>query len=463
MKTKLSDWILVLSCFILVSGIAVGYPVVNNQYYIFGDDTDAVPVLGFNWTGNETYVLPYNESLFYINETGVWLDMANSSGGGSSYLAGAGLNLTGLTFSLNGSIAGNNLTWDGSQINASSSGGGSVGGLYGINVEVLTGDKTLTVGTDKIYQYLDLDITSRNVILSTINATAGDRFYIKNTVIMSSTKVITFKQGDTILDTAHSGSMKEFIFDGINWKGIISGDTDSYNGNTAIGWKSQGRYYGTSVGSQATGSIFGAALGKTANGYNFGAALGFNANGNSFGVALGYNAGGNGYGVAIGSEAKCQNKYYSCALGVNAEATRYSELVRNIDGSSSDKNNIIIVGWSKSIADDTPIEIFCGGVANQRCTVRASSSLSFDLIVTARDNVANEVAKYSFDGLIKRDGAGNTVLSYLTTNVDYEDDATWDCVVTADDTNEALIITVTGDAVNVTQWVARLDGVETHF
>jgi len=108
--------------------------------------------------------------------------------------------------------------------------------------------------------------------------------------------------------------------------------------------------------------------------------------------------------------------------------------------------------------------MFCGGRANERFTIRASSVLAFTMLITARDNVANEVARYSVsDGLIKRDSAGNTTLLAATVVTDYEDDAGWDVAVTADDTNEALIITVTGDGANPTQWAAVMDGVETHF
>jgi hypothetical protein len=98
-----------------------------------------------------------------------------------------------------------------------------------------------------------------------------------------------------------------------------------------------------------------------------------------------------------------------------------------------------------------------------RCGVRASSVLSFTLQVTARDNTSGDCAVYHFKGGIKRDAAGNTTLLTTTKDVIHEDDVSWDVAVTADDTNEALMITVTGDADNTVQWAARLDGVETHF
>ena len=96
-------------------------------------------------------------------------------------------------------------------------------------------------------------------------------------------------------------------------------------------------------------------------------------------------------------------------------------------------------------------------------TIRASSHLAFRITVVARDNVANEGAMYTFEGLIKRDASNNTVLSVVTKVVVFEDDAGWDCNVTADDTNESLKIEVTGDGSNITQWAAVLEGGETHL
>ena len=83
MKTKII-YGLVITLILVSSSILASRPVPNaeNQYYIFGDNTDAIPMLSFNWSSNETYVYPFNESLFYINETGVSVDLANVTGGG---------------------------------------------------------------------------------------------------------------------------------------------------------------------------------------------------------------------------------------------------------------------------------------------------------------------------------------------------------------------------------------------
>lgn len=92
MKTKL---FYILMIFIIsFSSFVIGKPTPNpqNQYYIFGDNTNAVPMIGFNWSNNETYLYPFNESLFYMNETGFAYDLANVSvdGVGDGYAGDMG-------------------------------------------------------------------------------------------------------------------------------------------------------------------------------------------------------------------------------------------------------------------------------------------------------------------------------------------------------------------------------------
>ncbi len=152
-------------------------------------------------------------------------------------------------------------------------------------------------------------------------------------------------------------------------------------------------------------------------------------------------------------------------MGYRSEAERVGEFARNIGTDTDQENNITQGGWEGQLAGGAgATEIFCAGYGTSRFTIRAKSVLAFNMIITARDNTADEVARYSVsDGLIKRDGSNNTTMLNCTVVTDYEDDAAWDCTVTADDTNEALIITCTGDDSNTTQWAAVMDGVETHF
>jgi len=340
-------------------------------------------------------------------------------------------------------------------INGVAQGGGDCGGLYGINVEVLTGAKTLTPGTDEIYQYLNPITSNRNITLDTVSASAGDRFVIRNTINYSSGLYLRIYQGVVVVETLYSGRIGKYIYDGSDWQAVSDGAGDNLGTNldfnVAHGNSANAYNYGTAIGSAANAAYRGAALGFSASAYYYGFSIGYDSTGQMMGGAIGYKANNNG-------------EYYAIALGYYSETERCGELARNIGSQTDQENNITQGGWEGQTTNNTPAEIFCAGESNQRFTIRASSVLAFTMKIVARDNTANEVAMYTVsDGLIKRDGAGNTTMVNCTVTTVHEDDATWDCAVTADDTNEALIITVTGDAANTVQWAVVMDGVETHF
>lgn len=330
-------------------------------------------------------------------------------------------------------------------------------GLDSINVETLTGDKTLTPGTDELYQYLDEGGANRIITLDTASATAGDRFTVRHNGDYDDNHSLEVKQAAVSLDKIWAGAIKEFIFDGTDWvgRGIGTGESDFKKYNLAIGVRSKVHRTGTSPG--------GVAIGYDSDGSGGGVAVGVAAKATSLGVGIGEYAQGYNWSVAIGGFTKSNFKGRSIALGYYSECERYGETSINIDATADQENNVLQGRWAGETANDTPLEIFCAGQTNQRFLVRAKSHLAFSITVVARDNVANEGAMYTFEGLIQRDASNNTTLSVVNKVVVHEDDATWDCVVAADDTNEALIITVTGDGANTTQWAAVMNGVETHF
>ncbi len=354
------------------------------------------------------------------------------------------------------------VTWE---VGGGGGGGGDVGGLYGINIETLSGDKTLTVDVDEIYQYLDTGASNRTVTLDTASASAGDRFIIRHNGAFNDSKYLQVKQGATELDKIYAGAIKEFIFDGTNW---ISGENgtgenDSKKYNVSIGYGAKGFMYAVAIGYGADSYNNGVAIGWNAKGLGQGAAVGVDSDGSNSGAAIGYGADGGFNGVALGRSTNTNSKSYSVALGYSSETERYSEIAHCIDGSTTQDYNMSSAGWAIQTADATPIEAFLGEISNQRFTLNPESSMTFTILATARDNTADHTAAYKFEGLIKRDGAGNTTLVYSSKTVMHEEDVSWDIVITADDTNDALKIEVTGDASNATRWAIRIDEVETQF
>ena len=345
---------------------------------------------------------------------------------------------------------------DGKGAWATPAGGGGIGGLYGINIETLTGDKTLTAGVDKIYQYLDEGGNYRTITLDTASATPGDRFVIRHNGAYNDQHCLSVKQSTTTLDIIYAGNIKEFIFDGTNW---IAGEQGSGENDF--------KKYNLGVGANANAYGKGTALGYSTIAYNSGVAVGYSAKCKGSGVAIGAYADlglSSGYSIAIGAYANTNSSVCSIAIGACSKCVRSGETsitIKQVD--SYQKYNALQGRWCGNTANGTPKEIHCAGTGTYRFTVRAKSALAFRITVVARDDTAGHVAMYTFEGLIKRDNLNNTVMSVCNKMVIHEDDATWDCNVTADDTNEALIITVTGDATNIVQWAAVLEGVETHF
>lgn len=326
------------------------------------------------------------------------------------------------------------------------------GGKPGLNKETLTGNKTLTPWTDYIHQHLDNNHTTRIVTLATAGASAGDRFVILSTQDYNNSAYIDVQQGGTTIERIYSLGLKSFIFDGTNWRGNDIGTRVSYT-------------YGLNVmiGHRSIAYDTGFACGGYAYAWNKGMAIGFSAEAYDYGTAVGSFAQGRVYGVAMGYGTNTGTFRYSIAIGMSSRCYRVGEMATNINPAETQINNYTQGRWCGDTSDNTPTEIYCANYSTSRFTINANSALAFRVTVVARDDTAGDVAMYTFEGLIKRDGAGNTTMSVCNKTVVHEDDATWDCAVTADDTNEALVITVTGDADNPTQWAAVLEGVETKF
>jgi len=291
------------------------------------------------------------------------------------------LNLSGIaTFLKNLSVSGTSTlstTTISGNLDVSGSVRASKALTVGINVESLTGNKTLTPGEDAMYQYLDPNGANRIIYLATSTAKAGDRFVIRNTVSYNYEYYLSIKQGGTELDRIYSGIIKEFIFDGTNWISASNGSgeynqlkvrnvgigafSSCHDMGTAVGYEANGSDFGVAVGYQASGADHSVAVGQYASasvnsvtvGYDAdssseGTAVGYKANGSTRGAAVGAYANGSNYGTAVGWNAKGFS--YGTAVGYYAMGMRYGAALgyqagRNID-INADRYNIVIGAFS---------------------------------------------------------------------------------------------------------------------
>ena len=236
---------------------------------------------------------------------------------------------------------------------------------------------------------------------------------------------------------------------------VVIGDGAASAGNDAVtlGSASGAGVQSIAIGSLSSSGISGIAIGHgaTADGADS-VVIGPAANATTF------------TGVTVIGDTASATKNGSIALGSNSNTTRVNELAINSDSATDDDFYRGSIGILNTTASVTPTELLCGGVAAERITIKADSIFTFIAIINGRDNTTGNCCAYKFEGSIKRDALNATTLVGTPLKAILgEDLAGFDCNVTADDTNEALVFTVTAAAVNSTQWSGNVDFTETKF
>ena len=101
-------------------------------------------------------------------------------------------------------------------------------------------------------------------------------------------------------------------------------------------------------------------------------------------------------------------------------------------------------------------ELFLDGVG-QRLTIDTDTTWTFEILVVGQDAGATNAFSYRIEGACRNDGGTTTLLASTVTTV-YEDIATFDARVTADDPNDALLIEVQDSAggSDTVRWVANV-------
>ena len=190
------------------------------------------------------------------------------------------------------------------------------------------------------------------------------------------------------------------------------------------------------------------------------AAAGQVASGDNAVIGGGYNNTASGYYSTIsGGRVNAATADYSIICGGrNAKADKYGQRAHasGMFAAQGDIQTSVLVA-RRSTTTDTPAELFLDGSA-ARCTIAADTTWAFRIMVVARRTDAdNESAAYEFVGCIDNNAGTTALVGSVTTTVVAEDTVGWDCAVTADNTNDALIITVTGEASKTVRWGARIE------
>jgi len=107
----------------------------------------------------------------------------------------------------------------------------------------------------------------------------------------------------------------------------------------------------------------------------------------------------------------------------------------------------------RSITGSATNELFLNG-SNERILIWPGSTWTFEILVTARSTNGNS-AGYKFEGVIENVSGTTAIVGAVVKTVLAEDVAGWDANASADNTNDALRVNVSGDATNI-RWVATV-------
>lgn len=92
-----------------------------------------------------------------------------------------------------------------------------------------------------------------------------------------------------------------------------------------------------------------------------------------------------------------------------------------------------------------------------RLVIPNDTTWAFSVLVVARRTDAdNESAAYKFEGCIDNNANTVALVGAVTKTVLAEDTAAWECDASADNTNKALALQVTGEAAKTINWVGRV-------
>ena len=101
-----------------------------------------------------------------------------------------------------------------------------------------------------------------------------------------------------------------------------------------------------------------------------------------------------------------------------------------------------------------------GGSTNQ-IVAASDTCITFDGTITAMQNGAQAYASWKIEGLLVNDGGTTTLANSATTVI--SNGSSWGMALSADNTNNALAITCTGEASHNIRWVANIRTTEVTY
>lgn len=156
-------------------------------------------------------------------------------------------------------------------------------------------------------------------------------------------------------------------------------------------------------------------------------------------------------------------KAQSTNIGVDSQANRFGEIAfgnGRFAQNGDSQTSILISRCLTNSASET--EVFLDN-SSERITVATDSAIAFETLIIGKQSSSSNAAGYKISGVISNNGGTTALVGSITKTVLGESVASWDATIEADDTNDALVIKVTGTAGNDIRWVATTTTSEVVF
>ena len=158
--------------------------------------------------------------------------------------------------------------------------------------------------------------------------------------------------------------------------------------------------------------------------------------------------GGGRFNVASGSYSFVGGGNYGVANKFGQQAHASGKIATTGDAQTSQ-----LVARNQT-TDATVTELFLDGV-DDRLAIATDTVWVFEATIVARRTDAdNEGAGYKISGVIDNNAGTTALIGAISKTTFGEDTAAWDVTAEADDTNDALVIKVTGENAKTINWVA---------
>jgi hypothetical protein len=178
------------------------------------------------------------------------------------------------------------------------------------------------------------------------------------------------------------------------------------------------------------------------------------------------------FSLTVGSGVETTSTaHYSQAFGLLTRAQRMNEQVGGSHfftyGGDAQR---VTLSLANKTTNATPTQLYLDGPTGTTLFKVSANPLNngkifvFNILVLGTKSDGTAIAMYQRRVVVKNVGGTISLAGTVETiGTDYEDNASTDVAITADDANDSLKIEVTGVASETWRWIARADGVEVAY